>query len=128
LGGANNSITSFDAARTLQHVVELITFNEMQKLACDVTGNGTISSLDAARILQYQVGLITKFDVASACGSDWLFLPTPASIPNQTLIEPQIMSGRCQPGGIDFQPLTPPGFDQDFTAILFGDCTGNWQP
>jgi hypothetical protein len=38
------------------------------------------------------------------------------------------MSGLCQPGGIDYQPLTPPAFDQDFTAILFGDCTGNWHP
>lgn len=127
-GDANSSITSFDAARTQQHVVGLITLDEKQKLACDVTGNGSISSLDAARILQYQVGLLTEFDVAAACGSDWLFLPIPASIPNQTLIEPQIMSGMCQPGGIDYQPLTPPGFDQDFEAILFGDCTGNWQP
>jgi hypothetical protein len=128
LGGENGSITSFDAARTLQAAVQLITFSPEQKLACDVTGNGTISSLDAARILQYQVGLLTQLDVGLACGSDWLFLPAPASIPNQTLIEPQIMSGFCQPGGIDYLPLTAPAFDQDFIAILFGDCTGNWQP
>jgi hypothetical protein len=127
-GDANSAVTSLDAARTLQAVVGLITLNGMQKLACDVTGNGTLSSLDAARILQFRVGLLTEFDVAAACGSDWLFLPTPASVPNQTLIEPQIMSGLCQPGGIDYQPLTPPAFDQDFTAILFGDCTGNWHP
>jgi hypothetical protein len=34
----------------------------------------------------------------------------------------------CQPGTLTFDPLTQSVSGQDFRAVLFGDCTGNWQP
>ena len=128
LGGSNNGITSDDASQILQRQVGLVSFDALQSLACDVTGNGTITSLDAARILQYQVALISRFPVAEACGSDWLFLPNATPADNQTPMDPQISSGTCQPGAIGYDPLVPPAAGQGFTAILFGDCTGNWTP
>ncbi|MDX1390564.1 MAG: hypothetical protein R3344_15350, partial [Acidobacteriota bacterium] len=33
----------------------------------------------------------------------------------------------CQPGGIALDPLVEVAHDQDFMAVLFGDCTGNWK-
>jgi hypothetical protein len=31
-------------------------------------------------------------------------------------------------GRIAFDPLVGFAADQDFIAVLFGDCTGNWMP
>ena len=73
-------------------------------------------------------GLITRFEVAQTCGSDWAFIPVPAPAPNQTLTTPQMRTGVCQAGAITFEPLASPAPNQDFSAVLFGDVTGNWQP
>jgi hypothetical protein len=35
-------------------------------------------------------------------------------------------AGPCQPGAISCSPLVGNPSGQNFTAILFGDCTGNW--
>jgi Dockerin type I domain len=126
-GDFNDGITSLDGALVKQIVVGMETADQFQALACDVTGNGKVTSLDAARIIQFKLGIITKFAVATACGSDWLFLPDPDAAANQTLIQPQISSGSCQLGGVEFNPLVTPVDGQDFIAILFGDCTGNWK-
>ncbi len=128
VGDWGNGVSSLDAAYVLQAVANLRTFSDAQAFACDVTGNGQISSLDAARILQLSVGLIPRFAVADACGSDWLFLPNPAQVQNQLVIQPQISGGTCQPGGIALNPLVGQADAQDFRALLFGDCTGNWRP
>jgi hypothetical protein len=127
-GDLGRGISAMDAAYVLQTVVKLRSLTPEQQRACDVTGDGTISALDAALILQYTVGLITSFPVAQACGSDWLFQPTPAASSNQRIIEPQVAWGSCQPGGISWTPLVNSAAGQDFSAILFGDCTGNWEP
>jgi hypothetical protein len=127
-GGDTRAVTSLDAAIALQSKVGLITLTGDQQLACDVTGNGEVTSLDAALILQYKVELITHFDIAVACGSDWLFRPMPDATANQTLIEPVPLISNCQPGAIAYNPLQTPATGQDFIAILFGDCTGNWVP
>src|SRR5262249_45724042 len=81
-----------------------------------------------AFILQYLVGLVPNLPVTQTCGSDWEFIPVPASSPNQTLIQPQPTSGNCQHGAIAFTPLGSNASGQDFTALLFGDCSGNWKP
>jgi hypothetical protein len=128
IGGINGAISSLDASWILQTAVGLRQFDSMQKLACDVTGNGTISSLDAARILQYQVHLLERFTVADSCSSDWLFVPEPDSTPNQMLTQPQAMADSCRPGAISYDPFMPPAENQNFVAVLFGDCTGNWAP
>ncbi|MGH7787442.1 MAG: dockerin type I repeat-containing protein [Candidatus Binatia bacterium] len=127
-GGFNNGISALDAAFVLQRVAGLRVFTDDQTLACDVTGDGTLSTVDATRILQFQAGLITRFLVAENCGSDWVFRPAPDPAANQTLIQPQIASGVCQQGAISYNPFLPPVGGQDFVALLFGDCTGNWLP
>ena len=111
-------------------VAGLRTLDPEQRLACDVTGNGTLSALDAAIILQQTVSLISMFPVAQTCASDWLFVPIPAAAANQHVIPPQNTAAvnPCQPGAIEFRPLAGQLANQDFAAVLIGDCTGNWQP
>jgi hypothetical protein len=128
VGGAGASISSLDASWLLQATVGLRTFDDYQKLACDVTGDGSLSSLDAARILQYRVGLLERFAVAELCGSDWAFVPSPSGLPNQIVSPPSIAANSCTGGQIIFAPLDGAATQQDFIAVLFGDCTGNWQP
>jgi hypothetical protein len=122
IGEVSDGISALDAAYILQHAVGLRALDANQQLACDVSGNGTISALDAARILQYKVGIISQLPV----GSDWLFVPNPKAVANQQVIAPNVPLNR--PGMIIYHPLTQTADYQDFTAILFGDCTGNWQP
>ena len=129
LGDENRGISSLDAAYTLQTVATLRTLDAEQRLACDVTGNGALSALDAAMILQRIVALITRFPAAEACASDWLFVPGPAAAANQSVIAPLLTAGSpCRPGAIEYHPLAGQLADQDFDAVLLGDCTGNWQP
>ena len=127
LGDEDGGISALDAAYSLQLVAGLRTFDPDQRLACDVTGNGTVSALDAAKILQRTASLIGRFPVAQACASDWLFVPSPVAAANQNVIPPQNVAGKpCQPGAIEFRPLAGQLADQDFAAVLIGDCTGNW--
>jgi hypothetical protein len=127
-GDFADSVSSLDASFALQIRVGLREADPMQEIACDVSGNGSISSLDAALLLQFRVGLIDRFPVADDCGSDWAFFPDPSVVPNQTSADPQIASGACRPGRISYDPAATALSDQDFIAVLFGDCTGNWQP
>lgn len=127
-GDFNTAITALDGSFVLEFVAGMRAFDADQRLAADVTGDGTISALDGTRILQLSAGLITRFPVAFQCFSDWVFRPTPAALPNQTLVEPDIHDMMCTRGAIEYGSVTPPVADQDFTAILFGDTTGNWMP
>jgi len=127
-GGTALGVTAMDAVYVLQYALGLRTFTAAQLLACDVSGNGRVSALDALLILQYKVGLIARFPAAELCGSDWLFIPNPAVVPNQQLTQPQLGGGSCQPGAITLNGLTSAAADQDFAAVLLGDCTGNWAP
>jgi hypothetical protein len=127
-GDQGDGISVLDAVYVLQALSGTRVLSPAQLLAADVTGNGTISVLDAVRILQLKAGLITRFEVAQACGSDWAFIPVPAATPNQSVITPQMTPGSCQAGAIKFQPLSGTATNQDFSAVLFGDVTGNWSP
>ena len=126
-GGENGALTALDAAYVLQAVRNKRTLSPTQLLAADVSGDGILTDLDAILILQRSVGAGSQFPVAQACGSDWLFMPTPAPVPNQELLAPQIASGTCQPGGVRYSPLATAATAQDFDGVLFGDVTGNWQ-
>jgi hypothetical protein len=53
-------------------------------------------------------------------------VPNATLAPNQTSIQPALSSGTCQPGAIAFAPLAANASGQSFTAILLGDCTGDW--
>ncbi len=126
-GFGSGIISALDASFVLQEVVGLRTFTSAQSLACDVTGDGDISPLDATRILQRALGGSTPFPAAANCGSDWLFEPNASSAQNQTQIQPLLQGGTtCRRGGIQFNPLTGQPDGQDFTAIVVGDCTANW--
>ena len=121
-------VSLLDAVYVLQAVGGTRTLDAQQLLACDVTGNGAISPLDAVMILQYKAGLLSSFPVAQTCGSDWAFVPVAASAGNEALIQPQSGLSGCQPGAITLISLTTDASQQDFAAVLYGDCTGNWQP
>ena len=127
-GGIGNAVSALDASYVLQYVAGLHPLSAEQSLACDVTGSGSLSALDATLLLQYATGLITSFPVTTACQSDWLFIPTPAAAPNQTLIQPQPDPTACVAGAIEYSTLTASLDQQNFSALVFGDCTGNWQP
>ncbi|MDX2168061.1 MAG: hypothetical protein SF182_13390 [Deltaproteobacteria bacterium] len=125
-GGFDSAVSSLDAARVLQVIAGTASFTAQQRLACDTTGDGTLSSLDAVNILRLSAGVIGRLPVATLCQSDWLFTPAPSIVPNQQLIQPVVGGGTCQPGGIAFNPLSATVTNQNFTAMLLGDCTGNW--
>lgn len=129
-GGAatGSAVSSLDATYVLQSIANLRQLSAEQALACDVTGNGSLSTVDATLLLQRAVGLIDAFPVSSACGGDWVFIPTPTAAANQTLIPPLPGPTTCTPGGIAFQTLDASAGGQDFSALVFGDCTGNWRP
>lgn len=128
VGGAGDAVSALDAVYVLQAAIGLRVLNAAEVLACDVTGNGTLSSYDAALILQYAVGLLPRLPVAERCGSDWAFLPVPAPVANQRTQPPLNTTSTCQHGAIAYEPLGSDATAQDFRAVLFGDCTGNWQP
>lgn len=118
-----------DAVLVLRATVGAVTLNSRQQLAADVSGDGWVDINDAVLILRYTVGAITRFPVAQVCNSDWAFVPEPDPVPNQQIVAPQIGVAACQPNGaINFQPLTTQATNQNFSAVLFGDCTGDWRP
>jgi hypothetical protein len=121
------AVSPLDAAHVLQAVAGLRVFDAFQTLAGDVSGDGTLSALDAALIMQFSLGMIDHFPAAQMCGSDWLFAPQPLSVPAQRLLPPLLTSETCQQGGIAFEPLQSDAAQQDFAAVLLGDCTGNWE-
>jgi hypothetical protein len=127
-GERGNGVSALDASYILQYVNEIRTLDPDQVLACDVTGSGMLSALDATRILQLTVGLIPELPVAAACHSEFLFLPEPMTVANQTLIQPMVHDDMCSLGAIDYSPLAGDATGQDFRAVLIGDCTANWQP
>jgi len=127
LGDFGNAVNIVDAVYVLEATVGIRTLSAAQRLACDVNGDGSVGIVDAVLILQHVVGLTPQFPVAQACNSDWAFMPNAADAPNQQLIQPQPGSS-CQPGAICYQPLLSEATSQDFSAVLFGDCDGSWQP
>jgi hypothetical protein len=126
-GDLGSAVDIIDAVYVLQVTIGRQTLTSPQYLACDVNGDGSVDILDAVWILQYTVGLTTRFPVAQACGSDWAFIPDAESVPYQRIIQPQL-GATCQPGAICFQPLASDASNQNFSAVLFGDCNGSWQP
>jgi hypothetical protein len=126
LGDRRNGLSALDAAYVLEAVAGTRTLSAIQALAGDVTGDGTLSALDATRILQTVVGSLPQLPAAQGCASDWLFVPMPATGPNQTLVQPSHAGNSCEPGAIAFTPLAGDADGQDFQALLIGDVTGNW--
>ncbi len=126
---ASAAITPLDAVFVLQAVVGSRQLTAQQAFACDTSGDGLLTPLDAVYILQYVVGSTQSFPATQPCGSLWAFVPTPAStVMNEQLINPGIVQGNCQHGAMVFPQLMSDATDQDFAAVVVGDCNGDWQP
>ncbi|MDX2166291.1 MAG: hypothetical protein SF182_04485 [Deltaproteobacteria bacterium] len=125
-GDLRGAVSALDAALVLRAIVSGATLDARQLLACDVTGNGLLSTLDAARILQFAVGATPHLPVADTCASDWVFIPAPASMPNQSVIAPQPGETTCERGSIELASTLDDAPAQDFLAVPLGDCSGNW--
>jgi subtilisin family serine protease len=97
-----NGISAYDASQALQHDAGLITLSGYAATAGDVNKNGSITSMDAFYILQKSVDLITL--PFPGAGVVWDFSPPSRSYPN----------------------LSSNQSGQDFTAVLLGDVSGNW--
>ncbi|MFO7906102.1 MAG: cohesin domain-containing protein, partial [Pirellulaceae bacterium] len=95
-------ITAHDASLVLQASAGSRSLGVDEKIAADVNKSGAITAVDASYILQHSVGLIeVPFQGA---GAVWEFVPENRSYPT-------INADLTQ---------------QDFTAILIGDVSGNW--
>jgi hypothetical protein len=127
-GDFGAAVGILDAVAILEALVGKRSLTSKQSLACDVSGDGSVDIEDAVLILRYAVGQITRFPVAAMCDSDWQFVPEPQSSAPEEIRSPQIGNNSCQGGAINFNPLTAPASQQNFSAVLFGDCSGNWQP
>ena len=128
-GDVGTAIGTLDAVKMLQAAVGLFQPDANQKLACDVSGNGIVSALDAVFILQQHVGLIQTLPVVQTCGAEWAFVPAAAPVMGTQQMTPPVITGAsCQPGTIALSALTGDAVNQDFAAVLLGDCDGSWQP
>ncbi len=124
--GDPSGITASDAVLALQLATGAVSSDPGQLLACDASGDGGISAADASLILQYRTGQIERLPTTEACGSDWIFVPVPDTALNQSVAPPVISGGACWPGNITFDPLSAAAENQDFQALLIGDCDGSW--
>lgn len=127
-GDIGSAINAADAVGALEAAVGERVLDAQQLLACDVNGDLKVNAVDAFLILEFKVGLISSFPVALSCDSDWAFTPVPTTVSNQQLTSPTLTSGSCVGGAIGYLPLASSASNQNFSAVLFGDCTGNWQP
>ena len=99
-GTLNNFITSFDAAKISQHVIGREFLDSSQRIAADTSGNGTIQSYDAALIAAY----VVNSPLGHGLTGTWIFNP----------------GNRAYPFVIT--DIT----EQDYTAFLLGEVSGNW--
>lgn len=127
-GDTADAIDVVDAVAILEASAGVRSLTAAQRLACDTSGDGHVDVDDAVLILRNVVGLTAQFPAAQNCGSDWAFFPQPAMVPFETKVQPILSRNSCQPGALSFGPLVGSAGNQDFSAVLFGDCTGNWQP
>jgi hypothetical protein len=97
-----NGITAYDAALALRHAVGLSSLSGHAAAAADVTSNGEISAADASLILRRSVDEAGLQYPGS--GALWRFSPESRTYSN----------------------LTASQSGQDFTSVLMGDISGNW--
>ncbi len=95
-------VTAYDAALVLKHAVGLGTLTGGALAAADVNGANGVNATDAVLILTHAVGL-NPMPLADG-GLVWKFDPTQYSYNQPTSNQP----------------------NQNFTAVLLGDVSGNW--
>ena len=114
------SVTPFDAALVLQHIVDLTRLTGFQMIAANVTGDSTVSALDASQILSYSVGLLDKFPVMQDPFDFWVFISQDHVLTDSNWFQ--------LPADIRYEPLDRNYFNQNFLSIVRGDVSQNWQP
>jgi hypothetical protein len=97
--GGVNGVESFDAAQTVRFVAGLDIPTNNQRVAGDADGDTVLTSFDASLTARYVTGLPGFGNV-----STWSFVPANRAYPS--------LAGNQS--------------NQDFTAILIGEVTGNW--
>lgn len=128
-GGGGNAIDAADAYALLTATVGMIAVSPEMMLAGDVTGNGHLSGYDAALIGRRGQGNTETFPATDSCGgAAWAFIPEPASVPNQVITTPALSLGECTAGMLSYTPLSGDATAQNFSAVLFGDVDGSWEP
>ncbi len=95
------TILPHDAACVAQAAFGINSLNNDETIAADVDKNGQLQLYDASLIAKYSIDLPKP---ANSHVGEWYFKPASKS----------------------FTPLEGNMFDQNFTAILLGDVTGNW--
>ncbi|MDQ4121753.1 MAG: putative Ig domain-containing protein [Acidobacteriota bacterium] len=104
-GGANG-ITAFDATLVLRHVAAGGTgpnaLNASQQLAADTDGSNDISAFDATQILRYVAANGPNANTGQA--GNWILTPTSKT----------------------YGVLNNPAFDENYTAILIGEISGDY--
>jgi len=96
------SISSYDASLILQASAGLINLSQNQAIAADVDNSGSVNAMDAAYVLEKAVDLRTP--PFPGVGKVWSFIPAEKNYTN--------LNG-------DYN-------NENFTAILIGDVSGNW--
>jgi hypothetical protein len=101
IGGDNDAVSAFDAAKVAQHVVgpPLPALIGNQLIVADVSGNGALTSFDAGLIANWVVQLPPSGSTAT-----WKFSPTSRTYASAT----SNVSG------------------EDYTAFLMGEVSGEW--
>lgn len=93
------SVTPYDASLILRYLTSQILLDSFQRIAADVSGNGEITSFDASYILRYSIGSVPNFPAG-----DWTFRPVSRT----------------------YDPLAGSMENEDYSAVLYGDVSGNW--
>ncbi|MCU1264111.1 MAG: Thermophilic serine proteinase precursor, partial [Acidobacteria bacterium] len=96
------SITAFDASRAARFDAHLLGLTTNQQIAGDSSNNGSCTVFDASQIARYELSIPTPGSIAGS----WKFIPASLSYSN----------------------LNASQANQNLTAILVGDISGNWTP
>jgi hypothetical protein len=111
IGGNNNAINSFDAAKIAGHVTGIATLSGNQRVVADVSGNNIIQSFDAALIARF----VTASGASGSTGT-WRFY----TVPNVPFPPGTTPTSRTYPS------VSGDLTGEDYTALLMGEVSGNW--
>lgn len=128
IGGEGAGVSALDAALVLRDEARISLLGLLQVMACDVNGDNRLDVTDAVLIARRRTGLISRFPVANACESDWMFFPVPTPVAGAQTTFPNPWATPCRRAAITYDPLSGQATGQNFLAILLGDCSGNWGP
>ncbi|MBK8466694.1 MAG: hypothetical protein IPL32_12770 [Chloracidobacterium sp.] len=109
-----NGISSLDAARIAQHVSgSVLLTTDSQKVTADVSNNNAISSFDAA-----QIATFVATGSSAGLAGQWRFFVSPG---------PTFPVG-TSPTSRTYTSVTSSIAGEDYSGLLMGDVSGNWNP